>query len=351
VPHILIDPSRLRTLIGALFVGAGMRRSDAVVTADVLVWANERGVDSHGVSRVPIYLGEIERGELEVKQEPELTALLPAIFKLQAHRTAGPASMLTAITKGVELANVYGVSAGVVSEASHLGALGYYADQIATRGFAAVVMVAGLPFMAYHGASVRSLGTSPIAIGVPAALGTESEQLLVFDMASAVIAAGRISEAAAKRESLPDGVAIDSAGSITTDPSRAATVLPLGGSKGSGLATMFECLTGILAATPILTTFAREGRANTPLQNALVITLNVSAFRNLSDYQADVDLLVRTIKQLPRRKGFDELLLPGERGGREASRRKRHGIPVPQALWDDLVQRAAALGVSAPPVA
>jgi ureidoglycolate dehydrogenase (NAD+) len=111
---------------------------------------------------------------------------------------------------------------------------------------------------------------------------------------------------------------------------------------------MFECLTGILAGTPILTTFSRAGRAKTPLQNALVIALNVAAFRDLPHYRADVDLLVRTIKDLPRCEGFDELLLPGERGGREAKRRRTHGIPIAPALWEELVQRARALKVSVP---
>jgi ureidoglycolate dehydrogenase (NAD+) len=167
-------------------------------------------------------------------------------------------------------------------------------------------------------------------------------------MASAVIAAGRVSEAAAKGENIPEGVAIDAQGSITTDPNEAATVLPLGGPKGSGLATMFECLTGILAGTPILTTFAQLGRAKTPLQNALVIAINVAAFRDLAAYRADVQALADTIRRLPRRPGFDELLLPGERGARNAQRRRKNGIALPAAVWDELTRRASVLGVPSP---
>jgi ureidoglycolate dehydrogenase (NAD+) len=180
MPDICIQSAQLRIFICDLFVTAGMSRSDAFSVSNVLVWANERGVDSHGVSRAPVYLSEIDRGELEVKRQAELTTLLPAIFKLKAHRTAGPARMIEAAEKAIELASIFGIGAGVVSEASHLGAVGYYAHHIASRGFAALIMVAGLPFMAYHGARVRSLGTSPIAIAVPAGIGAEPDQLMVF---------------------------------------------------------------------------------------------------------------------------------------------------------------------------
>jgi ureidoglycolate dehydrogenase (NAD+) len=126
-------------------------------------------------------------------------------------------------------------------------------------------------------------------------------------------------------------------------------MLPLGGPKGSGLALMFECLTGILAGTPILSTFANsQDRSKVPLQNAMLIVLNVNAFRPLPDYRRDIQLLRQTIKTLPRQDAFPELLLPGERGGREARNRRRRGIPLPAKLWAELGAIASSLGVKLP---
>src|SRR6202030_1805857 len=108
---------------------------------------------------------------------------------------------------------------------------------------------------------------------------------------------------------IPEGAAIDADGHPTIDAAKAVTLLPLGGPKGSGLSLLFECLTGALAGLtgPLL-----------PLSNAILIVVNVANFRPLAQYRRDVGLLIQVVKGLPRRDGFDELLLPGERGGREA---------------------------------
>src|ERR1051325_10178651 len=112
--------------------------------------------------------------------------------------------------------------------------------------------------MAYHGATVRSLGTSPIWVGSPASNTGADDDPLLLDMATSITAAGRIAQAAANGQSIPEGLAIDASGKPTTDAGKATTMLPLGGPKGSGLALMFECLTGILAGTPILAAFANS---------------------------------------------------------------------------------------------
>ena len=97
---------------------------------------------------------------------------------------------------------------------------------------------------------------------------------------------------------------------------------------------MFECLTGILAGTPIV---AKRGRgANAPRQNAIIAVFNIASFRPLSDYRSDIQELIEFIKELPRRDGLDELLLPGERGNREAELRRSTGIPLPRWLWTEL---------------
>ena len=344
-----VNHQLLMRFVSDVFIAAGMRAADAASVADVLVWANERGIDSHGVSRMPIYLGEIARGELNIKDHSSIRQTLPATFVLECKRTAGPACMMKAIEHATGIADRFGVGVGVLSEPSHLGALGRYAQLIAQRGYAGITFVAGLPFMAYHGAKVRSLGTSPIAIGIPASNTDTDDEPLLLDMATSIMAAGRIAQAAAAGRSIPDGVAIDASGISTTDPEKATTMLPLGGPKGSGLALMFECLTGILAGTPILSAFANSpDRAKVPLQNSMVIVLNVGAFRHLPDYRKDIQLLKNTIKALPKQEKFAELLLPGERGGREARDRRQHGIPLPAKLWAELGNIANSLGVGQP---
>jgi len=129
----------------------------------------------------------------------------------------------------------------------------------------------------------------------------------------------------------------------------AATLLPLGGPKGSGLSLLFECLTGVLAGTPLLTARAGLTDRRPAQQNALVIAFNVANFRPLADYRRDVGLLGQLVKGLPRQKGVEDLLLPGERGGRELRLRRSKDIPLAVKLWRELGEIAQSLDV--PPAA
>jgi ureidoglycolate dehydrogenase (NAD+) len=342
---IRVDHAELLRFFTDIFAAKGMNTEGAATLAEVLVWANLRGVDSHGAMRIPSYLDQIRKGELDPKAQPKLRPLLPATFVLDCARAAGPVCMLQAAAHAIDIADKFGVGVGLVSDTAHTGAIGRYAHWIAERGYAAIVMVAGPLFMAYHGAKVTSLATSPIAIGIP---GPEDSDPLVLDMATSVTAAGRIRQAAAEGKPIPEGAALDAEGNPTTDGAKAVTLLPLGGAKGSGLSLLFECLTGVLAGMPIITTLAGLTGPNLPLSNAMVIVLNVANFRPLADYRGDVGLLIEVVKGLPRREGFDELLLPGERGGREAELRRRGGIPLAPKLWRELNDIAQSLGVAPP---
>jgi ureidoglycolate dehydrogenase (NAD+) len=340
---VRVSHEELLRFTTAIFSATGMSASDAATVAEVLVWANERGVDSHGVMRIPIYLSEIEKGQYKPTAQPVTRQLLPATFMLDCNRAPGPVCMMRAAAHAIEVAHTFGVGVGLLSDPTHLGAIGRYVQWVAERGYAAIVIVAGLPFMAYHGAKVASIATSPIAIGIP---GPDPEGApLVLDMATSVLASGRIRQAAAEGISIPEGVAIDAQGNPTTDARHAATVLPLGGAKGSGLSLMFECLTGILAGTPIIATLGRMSGAKAPIQNAMIIVFNIANFRPLTDYRRDIQQLKETVKGLPRRDEFSELLLPGERGDREAELRRRTGIPLPAKLWTELDNLAQELGV------
>jgi ureidoglycolate dehydrogenase (NAD+) len=341
---VRVSHGELIRFVTGVFSATGMRPSDAGTVAEVLVWANERGIDSHGVIRIPGYLAEIKKGRFNPTAQPLTRQLLPATFMMHCNRAAGSVCMMRAAALAIEGACKFGVGLGLLSDPHHLGAIGRYAQWVAERGHAALVILAGLPFMAYHGAKVASIGTSPIAIGVPGP--GPQDTPLVLDMATGLTSAGRLRQAAAEGETIPEGVAIDAHGKPTADAGQAAAVLPIGGAKGSGLSLMFECLTGILAGTPIIAPLGGTSGAKAPIQNAMIIVLNIANFRPSTGYRRDIQQLKEVVKALPRRDGFGELLLPGERGDREAELRRRIGIPVPGKLWTELDNLAQELGVS-----
>jgi len=207
------------------------------------------------------------------------------------------------------------------------------------------MMNGGPPFMAYHGTRTAHLGTSPIAIAVPSHDGGDP---LLLDLATSVVSNGRLQQAIRAGETLPHGWALDADGRITTNPAKASVILPLGGPKGSGLSFMFECLTGILAAAPVLTMYATPATPKRHMQNAILIVLDIATFRPLADYRHDVGELTGMLRHLPLQEGFEEVLMPGERGGRRAAERREHGIPLLGPLWKQLQDIAKSLGVTVP---
>ncbi|MGE5539253.1 MAG: Ldh family oxidoreductase [Gemmatimonas sp.] len=334
---VRISEQDLRRFVSDVFRAKGMRAEDAETVADVLVWADLRGVSSHGVSRIPSYLAAIERGRFVADARPKLEPLAPAAFRLDCGYAAGAVSMMQAIAEAVALAGRTGIAVGLVRQTTHTGAVGRYAEWAASRGYAAIVIAVGMANMAYHGARVPTVATSPIAIGVP---GGERGPI-VLDMATAIAASGRVRQALAEGKPLPEGWALDDQGNPTTDAANAAIMLALGGPKGSGLSLMFEFLTAVLGANLDL-----KSRRQ---QNAMVIAIDVAKFRPVADFVADVRALGDSIKSSPRLDGVDEILLPGERGGRTAARQRKDGVPVSAKTWRELSAIAASLGITLPP--
>ncbi len=341
---IRIEADALRGFVADIFVAKAMSATDANIVADVLVWADLRGAESHGIGRIPGYLGNIDRGGLDVRAVPEITRSMPATFVMAAHKSAGSVAMLRAMEHAISRAPESGVAMGVVGETTHTGPIGYYALKAAEAGLIGMVFGSGPPNMAYFGARIPSLHTAPVAIAIPAYEGRP----LLLDMASALASRGKVRHALDTGRSIPEGWALTKDGRPTTDPAEAAVQLPLGGPKGSGLSLMLECLTGMLAGVPILTAMLPpEGKPH-HVQNGLVMAIDIEAFMDRDGYVREVDRLVQTLKALPRADGVDEILMPGERGARMAEDRARGGIPVIAKTWDRVTKLAKELGIAPP---
>jgi ureidoglycolate dehydrogenase (NAD+) len=149
--HIRIHHDDLRRLFAGIFAAKGMSAADADAVADVLTWANVRGVDGHGAVRLASYLEFIDRDELDPRAEPHTKMLGPTAFTLDAAHAAGPVAMMKAARHAVETARQLGVCIALVRDTTHTGAIGRYPQWVAEQGCACVMMNGGPPFMAYHG--------------------------------------------------------------------------------------------------------------------------------------------------------------------------------------------------------
>jgi LDH2 family malate/lactate/ureidoglycolate dehydrogenase len=338
-----VAAAALRRFTCDVFVAAGLSHAHAETVADVLVWADLRGVESHGVSRIPMYLRLIDAGDLNPAPVITIRTDTPAAVVLDMDRAAGPVAMTTAAARASEKAHEAGIGFALARATTHTGALGYYTSAIARDGMAAIAFASSVPMMAYHGARVAGVSTSPISIAVP---GGERGPL-VLDMAASMISAGALSQARRAGRAIPPGVALDASGVPTTDPAAATTPRPLGGYKGSGLSLMIECLASLLASNPIIAdALAADGGPHK--QNGVVLAVDVARFAEPAVFRAEVERLITAVKALPREPGVAEILVPGERGDRTLEDRRRSGIPLSTPTIHDLERIADRFGVTVP---
>jgi ureidoglycolate dehydrogenase (NAD+) len=344
--RIRVAGPALHAMVRAMFEKLGATAADATVVADVLVWANLRGVDSHGISRIPRYVEMFASGEAKARTALRVTYPRAALVGIDADGAPGPVAMQRAAVEARTLAAKTGIAWAAVRGTVHTGAIGYYASQVAESGMIGIGLVAGVPNMAYAGSNAAAVATSPIAIAVPSA----SHGTVLLDMATAVIALGKIAQYRAAGKALEPGMALTAEGAPTTDPALAEIPLPVGGAKGSGLSLMIEFLTSVLVGNPIVAEFHSGTEAGQRhRQNGTIVALDISAYGSLDTFRTQVDAALAAIKNLPKEPGCKEILFPGERGSRVFAERSSKGIPLAPGPWQKLCKDAEKLGV--PPAA
>lgn len=340
---VIVEADLLRDYARLLLQAGGFRPGDAAGSADLLVWANLRGVDSHGVLRIPRYVEMVEQGQINPDAEPRIIREHGAVAIADADLAPAASGMTVACEKAVEIARSFGVGVCAARRITHAGAIGYFAKRIADAGMVGLVVTASRPLMAYPGARGEAISTNPIAIAAPCGAGRDS---IVLDMSTAAVALGKIMVARDTGKPLSPGWAVDAQGRMTTDAAQVDALLPMAGYKGAGLSLMIEILASVLSGNPIIATALEGGRPEG--FNGLVIALDPAAFGTPDVIVAEVARLVDAIRALPPVEGGGAVLLPGERGSREAAMRDRDGIPVAAGTMRNLDRLAAKLGVRRP---
>ena len=342
---VVVGGRELAEFTARLFRGAGMPPEYAEIQADNLVWANLRGIDSHGVLRIPWYVERIDTGDMVVDAKPTTVSETPATALIEAGGAPGPIGTLAGVDVALEKAAAVGAGWVVVRNATHNGALAYYTSRIAARDFIGIATVSSPPNMAPYGAKAPGVHNSPISIGIPA----KRHAPIVLDMATSVAAGGKIYYAADRGLPIPEGWALDNDGNSTTDPHKAKIWLPFEGPKGSGLAMMFECWSSLLANNPLCSPrITGRKRANEDQrQNVMVAAISVAAFGPIEEYERNVDELIDGIKGLPRA-GRSEILVPGEREHEVYHERAKDGVLLPRGTINRITVVAKRFKVPIP---
>lgn len=330
----------LKEFTKEIFVRLGMPQEDAETEAKVLIWANLRGVDSHGVQLIPRYVEAIDLGYMKVKPNIKIEKETPATMLIDADYALGPVVTVFAMNRVMEKAKEVGIGWAFIRNTNHQGAMGYYPQIAAENDMAGIAWVCSLANMAPYGAKSAGTSNNPIAIAVPA----RRHRPLILDMATSVAAGAKLFVARDKGISIPQDWALDENGNPTTDPTKANILLPIGGAKGSGLSIMLECLTSVMVDNPKLEpvlqgkeesfrlsiTVGKKERIRRHIQNSVVAAIDIGTFTDVESYKEHIDNLIGGLKALPKAEGFNEIFVPGEPEWRAYDERSKSGIPLPE---------------------
>jgi ureidoglycolate dehydrogenase (NAD+) len=342
---IRIGKAELEAFVSAVFVAAGLSRGHADEWARMLVWANLRGTDSHGIIRIPRYVELLNNKSINAKPDIRVERKTAAAVVLETDRAPAAVGMTRAVTEAIQCACAAGVGWCAARHTTHTGAIGYFAQQAANQGFAAIVMTASGPMMIYPGTRVAAVSSNPIAFAVPRRNGRP----YLLDFSTGVVANGKIMAAADRGEKIPLGWGVDKDGRDTTDPKAVENVLPMAGAKGAGLSFMIECLTSLLLSEPrIAPDLESWAIGDDPFLNGSVIAIDPAAFGDRDKFLREAERLGLAIAGLARAEGIDRIMLPGERGDAIRAEREKSGIPIPKGTWQRIAKTAAVLGVKPP---
>lgn len=343
-----IQAGELRSLGARIFEGLKVPQEEAAWVAELLVRANLVGHDSHGVIRIPQYAQAIKSALVQPGVLPEIVKESPSTALINGNWGLGQVVARRAMELAISKAREAKISSVCAYNLYHVGRLADYTRMAAEQDFVGIMMVNGggaSPIVAPFGGAAGRLATNPISIAFP----TGGPVPFLFDMATSVVAEGKVRVKRNRGEKTPEGWLLDNQGHATTDPNAfyqepRGAILPLGGSaghKGFGLALVVEILGGILARAG----YARQG-ANRFSNGTFIVVIDISAFVDPSQFRTEIEDLLVYVKSAPKAPGVEAIFYPGEPEAMEQERRERDGIPLEDETWQQIMALAQELGIA-----
>ena len=347
-----VDSGQLIGFTTRILEKLGVSPQDAAIAADAIVSADLRGVESHGVAHLAqFYVQRIQKGFINIHPNITISSQAPATAIIDGDRGIGFVLGHRAMSEAIERARKVGVGLVAVRNSTHFGVSAYYAMMALPHEMIGLAMSSTGPIVFPPGSKARGVGTNPISLAVPA--GVESP--FVLDMATSVVAGGKVSEAMRKGLPLPAGWAVDNQGGITTDPKAVFAggggLLPLGGTpelgvyKGFALAVAVEILCNILSGSVAgLLQTVEPGAAGNKCDHFFG-AIRIDGFLPVETFKAKMDDLIQAYHSLPKVDGVADIFLAGEMEAATERARRVEGIPLHEKVSASLREIGQQLGV------
>ena len=336
-----------------VLVALGIDGGRASAAASHLLLADERGVASHGLARLPFYAKRFQAGLIDADAPLTVVRESPSTLTLDANNGFGIVQAPQAMARCIDRAETSGLCIATVRHSNHFGIAGAYAILAPPHGMIGVAMTNASPLVVPIFGIEPRLGTNPFAVAVPTGPGPDDPPL-VLDMSTSTVAWGKIEIARRAKTSIPFGWAVDAAGEPTNDPEAARWLTSLGGSretsghKGYGLGMLVDVLCGPLAGAACSSRISgTRGPARPSNIGHLFMAWRVDAFRDPAEFYEDLAGMIDDIRSSPPHPDHVEtgILIPGDPEHEAMRRCREQGIPIAAPVLDELRTLSRELGI------
>ena len=308
--RVIEDKKVLVAKAEKILEAVGVTPEDAAKTIDVLVDADMRGIESHGLVRLKLYVEHIVKGAMKPQSDIKVT-LNGATALVDGDNGVGQVVTMKALDTVLEIAKQYGIGCVAVRNSNHFGPAGYYTRKMAEKGYVGIITSMAGPTTAPFGGLDKLLGTNPFSVAFPA-----ENQVFCADMATSAAAKGKVRIYSMKGQSIPLGWAMDKDGNDTTDPEAAlkGILLPMAGHKGYCIALAVDALSSLLSGACLSYESSPVSKldvtkpANT---GHFLIAIDIARFLPLDQFEKRAQVWFDKLKASTPRNGAT-IMIPGE---------------------------------------
>jgi hydroxycarboxylate dehydrogenase B len=345
---MVIDHTALHDIATRVFSAGGSEPEEARVIADHLIGANLRGHDSHGVGLIPNYLQHLANGTVFANRKGRVVSENGSLIVYDGERAWGQIAAREATMVGIAKARDSGVAVVALRNPHHIGRVGTYGEMCAEAGlvsFHFVNVTDARPAVApWRGTDAR-FSTNPVCIAIP---GPEPERPIILDMATSVVAMGKVRVARNKGEQLKPGILLDGTGEPTTDPAAMyrqprGALMTFGEHKGYALAFVCEMLAGALCGSGTMRPERQGG--STATNGMLTIVIDPSRLVDRAWLQEEIAAMTRYITASPPQHPDEPVLIPGDPERLMRAERIKNGVPIDDETWRELTVAARSINV------
>lgn len=342
-----VDAEKLKAFGRAVAQKAGLGEQDAEVFVDSLVEADLRGIGSHGVSRLKVYAQRLESGVVDASASPRILLDSPGALEVDGCNMMGAPLALRVMEMCIQRARENGSCFAAVKNANHFGAGAYFTEYAARRGMLAFAVANGEVGVIPTGGAKAMLGTNPLSVALP---GGSLFPPVVLDMATSMVARGKVVLAQKNGKKIPLGWAVDKNGAPTTEPGEVldgGSMMPFGGAKGYGISLIIDILCACVAgACNCRTTPSFWSDFEHPQNVGFFMgCIDLSRFVGAEDYDRAITAELQEFKDCPTAPGVESVMLPGEIEHNTRLRNLQQGVELGDGVLQELRELAEKYGI------